>query len=177
MKHISMKVLLVFTVIFFIHVPGNSIGAEKNDNITRGKRLYGQYCSPCHGLKGNGRGPRAKNELLQPPPRDHTNGFYINMIPDVRLFKVIKYGGKMNNLSHIMPQWRHILSDEEVLQIVAYIRSLADPPYEPPASTNWDKDPYAVGNQQENDLPYPVVLDLEGNIADLYEVHGFPTGF
>ena len=123
--------------------------AQAKPDVKRGARLYKSYCSPCHGLKGDGRGPRARNELLQPPPRDHTNGFYMNMQPDVRFFKVIKFGGKANNLSHIMPQWKHILSDKQIFQILVFIRSLADPPYEPPKSTNWNKDPYAVGAQQE----------------------------
>lgn len=108
-----------------------------------GGRIYRQYCVQCHGEEGNGRGHRARNEALQPPPRDHTNGFYMNMQTDIRLFKVIKMGGKANNLSHIMPQWRHILSDEEILQIVAFIRTLAkDPPYREPEVRNWGKNPF-----------------------------------
>ena len=33
-----------------------------------GKRLYGRYCSSCHGLTGNGLGPAAGNMI--PRPRD-----------------------------------------------------------------------------------------------------------
>lgn len=116
----------------------------------RGSRIYQQYCTPCHGQEGNGRGPRAKNEALQPPPRNHTNGFYMNMQSDVRLFKVIKFGGKANHLSHIMPQWKHILKDREIFSIIAHIRTLAqDPPYSAPATENWGKNPYA-GDEREN---------------------------
>jgi len=130
-------------------------------NAKRGARLYKSYCSPCHGLEGNGRGPRARNELLQPPPRDHTNGFYMNMQPDVRFFKVIKFGGKANNLSHIMPQWKHILSDKQIFHILAFIRSLADPPYKVPESKNWNKDPYAIGAHQEAGKQLESVKDKE----------------
>ena len=118
-------------------------------NVKRGARIYQQYCTPCHGQEGNGRGPRARNEALQPPPRDHTNGFYMNMQNDVRLFKVIKFGGKANNLSHIMPQWKHILSDKEIFHIIAFIRSMAvDPPYEASETKNWGKNPYAGDERQ-----------------------------
>ncbi|MEN8200385.1 MAG: cytochrome c [Thermodesulfobacteriota bacterium] len=113
-------------------------------DAARGKRIYQQYCTPCHGQEGNGRGPRARNEALQPPPRNHTDGFYMNMQSDVRLFKVIKFGGKANNLSHIMPQWKHVLKDKEIFSIVAFIRTLAkDPVYVAPATENWGKNPYA----------------------------------
>jgi mono/diheme cytochrome c family protein len=116
----------------------------------RGKRIYQQYCTPCHGQQGNGRGPRAKNEALQPPPRNHTDGFYMNMQSDTRLFKVIKFGGKANNLSHIMPQWKHVLKDKQIFSIVAFIRTLAtDPPYVAPTTENWGKNPYAGDERQD----------------------------
>jgi len=128
------------------------IGADQvwaKANAKRGGRIYQQYCTPCHGQEGNGRGPRARNEALQPPPRDHTNGFYMNMQTDVRFFKVIKLGGKVNNLSHIMPQWQHILSDKEIFNIIAFIRTLAkDPPYTPSAMENWGKNPFNSEERQ-----------------------------
>lgn len=119
-------------------------------DAARGKRIYQQYCTPCHGQNGRGRGPRASNEALQPPPRNHTDGFYMNRQTDVRLFKVIRNGGKANNLSHIMPQWKHILKDKQVFSLVAFIRTLAtDPEYIAPKAKNWDKNPYA-GDERYN---------------------------
>lgn len=118
-------------------------------DAARGKRIYQQFCTPCHGQEGNGRGPRARNEALQPPPRNHTDGFYMNMQSDVRLFKVIKNGGKANNLSHIMPQWKHILKDKQIISIVAFIRTLAkDPVYVAPTTQNWGKNPFAGDERQ-----------------------------
>jgi len=141
-KHISFILLLTFLL------PPVSLLAETD--AKRGRRIYQQYCTPCHGQKGDGRGPRARNEALQPPPRNHTNGFYMNMQTDVRLFKVIKFGGYANNLSHIMPQWKHILKDEDIFSVVAFIRTLAkDPPYEASTNTNWEKNPYAGDERQE----------------------------
>ena len=97
----------------------------------KGKRIYNQYCVPCHGVEGRGDGNRAKNEQLDPRPRVHANGDYMNMIPDMRLYRVIKFGGRSMNFSHIMPQWQHILSDEEIIDVLAHVRNLADPPYKP----------------------------------------------
>ena len=36
--------------------------------LTQGKKLYEQNCMPCHGPKGDGKGPAGA--LLKPPPRD-----------------------------------------------------------------------------------------------------------
>ena len=141
------------TVVFFLLWAG-TVNCYAEANSKRGGRIYGQYCTPCHGQQGNGRGPRARNEALQPPPRDHTNGFYMNMQTDIRLFKVIKLGGKANNLSHIMPQWKHILSDKQIFDIVAYLRTLAtDPPYEKSKTSNWGKNPYASDERQPMSNP------------------------
>ncbi len=38
--------------------------------ITQGKKLYQQNCLPCHGNKGDGKGPAGA--VLQPPPNDFT---------------------------------------------------------------------------------------------------------
>jgi mono/diheme cytochrome c family protein len=43
------------------------------DLLTQGKKLYEQNCSPCHGDKGDGKGPAGV--LLKPPPRDFANPF------------------------------------------------------------------------------------------------------
>ena len=142
---------IIFTLILTPVFSGKTLAKGE---VKRGGRLYKQFCSPCHGPEGRGRGLRAKNEFLRPPPRDHTNGFYMNMQPDKRLFNVIKYGGKVHNLSHIMPQWQHILSDEQINEVIKFLRSIADPPYEPPKIKGWDKNPYSFGEQDKN-LPDP----------------------
>jgi len=148
----SVKKPHLFMMIFLLLA--GTVNCYGEANSRRGSRIYGQYCTPCHGQQGNGRGPRAGNEALQPPPRDHTNGFYMNMQTDIRLFKVIKFGGKANNLSHIMPQWKHILSDEQIFDIVAHLRSLAkDPPYEKSETSNWGKNPYAADERQPLSSP------------------------
>ncbi len=102
--------------------------AEYTVDANKGARLYNQYCIACHGTSGGGDGDRAKAEKLDPRPRIHANGGYMNQIPDMRLFRVIKYGGKSMNFSHIMPQWSHILGDEDIVNIIGHIRTLATSP-------------------------------------------------
>ncbi len=52
----------------------------KNDKLLnaelleRGKVVYGQHCSGCHGMEGDGNGPGAYG--LLPKPRDFTTGVY-----------------------------------------------------------------------------------------------------
>jgi len=39
---------------------------KTSDLLARGKKVYEQNCSPCHGTKGDGKGPAGA--LLKPPP-------------------------------------------------------------------------------------------------------------
>jgi mono/diheme cytochrome c family protein len=146
MKMKQMLSLALFCAIVLLF--SNSLWA--GGDAKRGARIYQQYCTPCHGQEGNGRGPRAGNEALQPPPRNHTDGFYMNMQSDIRLFKVVKFGGEENHLSHIMPQWKHVLKDKEIFSIIAHLRTLAEnPAYTAPVTENWGKNPYA-GDERED---------------------------
>lgn len=45
-----------------------------NDEGELGPRVYLQYCSGCHGVNGDGKGPAAP--FLSPRPRDFTSGTY-----------------------------------------------------------------------------------------------------
>lgn len=117
----------VLLVIFLLCISGTRAAAT---DIKNGARIYSQYCISCHGSEGQGDGDRAKNEQLDPRPRVHANGEYMNMIPGMRFFRVIKFGGKSIGFSHIMPQWQHILSDEDIIDVIGHIRSLADPPFD-----------------------------------------------
>ena len=103
----------------------------RSGNPEKGKRVYDQYCVPCHGKEGKGNGTRVTVEKLDPRPRNHTDGDYMNKRTNVELFKVDKGGGFSMNLSHQMPSWGHILTEEEIWDVVAYLRTLAVPPYKP----------------------------------------------
>ena len=125
--HLILK--LIFITPIFIMIGAASSMAAPEANAKHGSRIYNQYCISCHGSIGKGDGDRMRNEQFDPRPRVHANGNYMNNIPDMRFFRVIKYGGKSINFSHIMPQWQHILSDDDIIDVIAHIRNLADPPF------------------------------------------------
>jgi mono/diheme cytochrome c family protein len=96
-------------------------------DVEAGKALYEQRCAPCHGPDGKANTPTAK--ALQPPPRDHTDGAYMNKLSDSHLFRVIKEGGPAVGKSPIMPP-QFDLKEDQLNNIVAFLRTLAIPPYE-----------------------------------------------
>lgn len=105
--------------------------AGQAQDAAAGKEIYEQYCALCHGPQGKGDGSLSAN--LDPKPRDHTDGAYMNALTDARLLTVVGEGGAAAGLSAIMPAWKNILSAEQIQDVVAFVRTLAVPPYAPPA--------------------------------------------
>ena len=68
----SMVVTMV-VLLLFLSLPGGAPGQAKPPKktpelINEGKKLYEVNCTPCHGPKGEGKGPAAA--ALKPPPSD-----------------------------------------------------------------------------------------------------------
>jgi mono/diheme cytochrome c family protein len=94
-----------------------------------GKNLYMSHCATCHGDKGKGDGVAAAS--LPVKPRDHTNGAVMNSLTDQFLADIIARGGGSLGKSTFMPSWGGSLDEKQIRDVVAYIRTLAVPPYKP----------------------------------------------
>ena len=93
-----------------------------------GKITYEQLCWTCHGMTGVGDGPAGA--ALTPPPRDFSVGEFKfdadkNGTPgeDADLNMVITQGAAAFGGNPTMAPWGH-LSDDDVSNVIAYIRSL-----------------------------------------------------
>lgn len=109
----------VFSMIFLtvLSVPLMAEGDADN-----GRQLYRHYCTQCHGLEGDGGGINVKDMAVM--PRDHTDKAEMSARTDADLFKAIKHGGKSINKSMLMPQWGNNLTDQQINDLVAYLRQL-----------------------------------------------------
>jgi mono/diheme cytochrome c family protein len=96
----------------------------------RGAARYQMFCASCHGPTGAGDGPAG--QTLQPRPAHHNDGAYMNALSNEHLFKVIKEGGASVGKSPLMAPWGGALSDDQIRDVIAYIRTLAKPPYTGP---------------------------------------------
>jgi cytochrome c oxidase cbb3-type subunit III len=96
-------------------------------NQSEGKKLYVTYCSSCHGDNGKGDGPAAQS--LPVKPANHTDGAVMNQLTDKFLLEIISKGGSAVGKSPMMPAWGGQLKENQLRDIVAYVRSIAQPPY------------------------------------------------
>jgi cytochrome c oxidase cbb3-type subunit 3 len=86
------------------------------DEEARGMQLYQDNCAFCHAPDGTGQ--NWIGSFLEPKPRDFTSrDFALGKAPDA--FRERVRQGIPNTA---MPAWRHVLSDEEIDAIIAYVR-------------------------------------------------------
>jgi mono/diheme cytochrome c family protein len=119
----SVRLVSFFTGALFM-IAAASVWAQ---NPAEGKKLYDSYCSTCHGEKGKGDGAAAR--ALPVKPADHTNGAIMNQLSDQFLIDIISKGGSAVGKSSFMPSWGGAIDDKQIGSLVAYLRSIADPPY------------------------------------------------
>jgi mono/diheme cytochrome c family protein len=99
--------------------------AELYGLAERGSADYATYCAPCHGARGGGDGPLAA--MLAPRPARHTNGAYMNALSDEHLLRLLREGGPAVGKSPLMGAWGRTLSDQRICDLVAFMRTLAEP--------------------------------------------------
>lgn len=87
-------------------------------DLKAGQAKYQQLCATCHGAAGKGDGPAAV--ALNPKPRNLST----TTKTDTELKAIISKGGAASGLSPIMPAWGAALSEQELANVIAYIRSL-----------------------------------------------------
>lgn len=105
-----------------IRGPELMIDVERG-NVENGMALYEKNCASCHGKRGKGDGPAAVS--MRPPPRNLTDQAYMQTLSDEYLYKVITYGGSSVDRSPLMPGWGAVFDQKEILDIIAYIRTLS----------------------------------------------------
>ena len=88
-----------------------------------GAIMYGQFCAVCHGAGGKGDGPTAAS--LDPKPADHTDADYMGSLSDEQLYRVIQKGGAATGKSPLMAAWGGVLTDDQIRDLVAYLRRLS----------------------------------------------------
>jgi mono/diheme cytochrome c family protein len=85
-----------------------------------GKQLFVSNCASCHGENARGNGPAASS--LHPKPANLAA--LQNKMSDDYMFWRISEGGAMPPFNSAMPAWKGVLSEEQIWQIITYLRTL-----------------------------------------------------
>ncbi|MBK1720012.1 c-type cytochrome [Thiocystis violacea] len=108
---------LAAAIAYIRYLSGSSHPLEANP--VEGQQYYQLYCIACHGKTGKGDG--FMTSLLEIKPADHTNTERMDRLTNQQMGAMIKSGKGM------MPAWKGILDDQDIAELVTYIRLLSHP--------------------------------------------------
>lgn len=94
-------------------------------SAARGERIFVELCAVCHGIKGLGDGPRAAffPDIQYIP--DLTDANFISGRDEEILDNIRQGLRRLDEPLIVMPQFKYILSDEEIQSVFAYVKSLS----------------------------------------------------
>ena len=80
-----------------------------------GREFYMKNCFTCHGVKGEGNGPRAY--FNRPRPRDFTSDASRQILNRPRVFDSITKG----RVGTVMPAWGKVLTEQEIANLTEFV--------------------------------------------------------
>lgn len=103
----------------------HQVSSGKPASVAHGQAIFLDHCAICHGLHGKGDGPRSAFFVPgQQYIADLSNADFVNG-RDAQLLESIREGlRRFPEPSYVMPQFKYILSDEEIRSALAYIKTL-----------------------------------------------------
>jgi len=111
MKKILYGLYIIIIIGIIICISNSGIfSSEKAEAVAAGEKVYQKQCLICHGENGKGEGKNAGTAL--------NNQQYLNSVSDKDILNSVKFGREGTG----MPSYEPRLSEDELNNVVAYIR-------------------------------------------------------
>jgi mono/diheme cytochrome c family protein len=108
-----------------VRIPELALGFEES----MGRQLNDAYCARCHDSESTAE--RVSNhDNLAAKPHSFDEGAFLNKVSDSDLHAIIAHGGPALGKSAEMPPYEHTLNKSGIAALEAYIRAVADPPFQ-----------------------------------------------
>jgi len=112
--------LIITTILLFLFTGPTVFAQPSKGNPQQGKVLFEENCMECHGRTGDGTGP--VGYFLAAQPADLLS-VETRMKSDSELYMIIKDGILFDE----MHGWEGLLSNQDIHDVISYIRTLAPP--------------------------------------------------
>ncbi len=126
------RTLRALPALALLGLAGGLLGASPalaEGDAEAGKQSYQTFCFACHGATGKGDGPAGA--ALNPKPRDFSTGDFKYDADgdgkpgtDADLALILKNGAAKYGGSAVMTAWSPPLTDAQVADVIAFIRTL-----------------------------------------------------
>ena len=113
---------IIAVTLFFVLLEGPPFLHAGSANVAAGKRIYSELCKTCHGVDGKGTGVMN----FTPPAADLTSQ-QVQAKLDSGLYNSI-HEGRANTA---MGAWKYALSEEEILNVLSYVRTFGSAQLQP----------------------------------------------
>jgi mono/diheme cytochrome c family protein len=90
-----------------------------------GAKIFADKCARCHGTTAKGDGPDLKRLQAATSPDDWTDKDTNQGLTDDFITSMVMRGGKANGKSRIMPAFGDKLSPQQIQDLIAFLRSVA----------------------------------------------------
>lgn len=152
-------------------------------DIGNGQQVYDTYCTSCHGAGGQLDASSPVVQALGVIPANFSNPLFNSREAAIDWKMVIKYGGHAMGLSDQMPAQGEVLSDEQIEDVTAYLKSIVDTSAFPQGEMNLmlairtkkafpEDEVVYVGRytDQEGDNTYKQILEFEKRVGKAGQV-------
>lgn len=109
---------ITFALTLSASANADAIKSVESRADVRGSIVFRTYCVLCHGERGEGDGRAARN--YNPPPANLVKSTASDAYKEL----IIRGGGPAVGRSPFMPPWGKELSDEQVRDVIAYLRAI-----------------------------------------------------
>jgi len=107
------------------------------DPLLHGREIFQKHCALCHGADAKGTGQLAAT--LPRKPANLTDCRLTAEDPVEVIQGVIRHGGSYVSRSPVMPAWQGTLSEAEIADVAAYVKSLCTDPDWLPGDLNFPR--------------------------------------
>ncbi|MGO9061765.1 MAG: c-type cytochrome [Candidatus Binataceae bacterium] len=99
--------------------------ASAAGDAAAGAKIFTARCARCHGADGKGNGPDLAKLHPTTSPVDWTRSAVMKQWSDDEILAIITKGGKAVKSSPVMPPFQGKLTNAQIQDLLAFIRTLA----------------------------------------------------
>ncbi len=130
--------------------------------LNNGEQIFRRACVACHGPDGKGMPETVRGFKAPDTFPDFTRCDQTTPEPDTNWKAVIVHGGPYRGFSQIMPSFAEALSDQEINEVIAYLRSFCRNPHWPRGELNLPRALVTEKAYPEDELVLSTAINAQG---------------